>query len=177
MRIVPLDDPAEPLLDPDIVWDGRIGDLATTSLSDPVNPGGLRSGQALATAVLICLMTDRRVDASELPDGVDNRGWPGDGFDLAAGERPLGSKLWLLRRRALTAEIETLAEDYALEALQTLIDQRAVVRVEASALADRAANRMTLDVRLYGRDGARVYDQSFVLLWDQIDGVRSPLAR
>ncbi len=33
-------------------------------------------------------MTEIRVDDSELPDGVDNRGWVGDGFDLAKARRP-----------------------------------------------------------------------------------------
>lgn len=177
MRIVPLDAPADPLLDPDLVWDGRIGDLAVTSLLDIDNPGGLRCGQALATAILICLMTDARAEAIELRDGDVNRGWPGDSFDLQAGETPLGSKLWLLARRAIEPGIETLAEDYAREALQTLIDQGAVARFEVTAAADRPARRLDLAVTAYGRDGAQIYDQKFAVLWDQTDGVSSPLAR
>ena len=109
MRIIPLSPTAEPLLDPDLVWDGRIGDLATTPIDDPVNPGGLRATQALATAILICLMTDARADETELRDGDVNRGWPGDSFDRDADEPALGSKLWLLRRRALTGDVEILA--------------------------------------------------------------------
>lgn len=175
MRIVPIAGPTEPLLDPDLVWDGFVGDLAITSLADPVNPGGLRSGQALATAVLICLMTDRRVDATELRDGDVNRGWPGDGFDLQPGETPLGSKLWLLRRRALTPGIEIVAQDYAREALQTLVDQGAVVRWDVTATANRPQSRLDLDIQGFGRDGARVFNQRFGVLWDQLDGVREPL--
>lgn len=176
MRIVPLDLPAEPLLDPDLVWNGFVGDLVTTSLADPVNPGGLRSTQALVTAVLICLMTDRRADATELRDGDINRGWPGDSFDVSDGEPPLGSKLWLLRRRALTDGIEVLAQDYAQEALQTLIDQGAVVRFDITATADRVRRRLDLAIAGYGRDGARAIDQRFAVLWDQLDGISDPLA-
>lgn len=176
MRIVQISGPAELLLDPDLVWDGRVGDLLTTPIADPVNPGGLRNGQALATAVLICLMTDRRADAVELRDGDVNRGWPGDGFDLVDGETPLGSKLWLLRRRALTPEIETTAADYARAALQTLIDQGVVVRFDVTATAERTRNRLELDVAGFGADGAEKYRQKFAVLWEQLDGVSDPLS-
>ncbi len=168
MRIVPISGPDDPLLDPDIVWDGRTGDLATTSLLDRANPGGLAHGNALKTAVLICLMTDRRAEPSELSDGDINRGWPGDGFDLMPGETPLGSKLWLLRRRALTAGVETLAEDHARAALQTLLDQGAVARFDVSASADRPRNRLDLAVAGYGRAGERIFDQRYAILWEQI---------
>lgn len=169
--------PDEPLLDPDLVWNGILGDLAVTPLTDAANPGGLRSTQALATAILICLMTDRRADPTELRDGDVNRGWPGDGFDHAPGEGPLGSKLWLLRRRALTEGIELAAEDYAREALQTLFDQGAVARFDVAATADRPRGRLELAVTAYGRDGIRIYDQRFAVLWEQLDGISDPLAR
>lgn len=170
MKIIPLAPAAEPLLDPDLVWDGRVGDLAITSIDDPVNPGGLRATQALATAILICLMTDARADETELRDGDINRGWPGDSFDRDPGEPPLGSKLWLLRRRALTADIETLAEDYARAALQPLIDQGAVARFDVAAVADRPNSRLVLSISGYGRDGIQVHDQKFAVLWEQLNG-------
>lgn len=168
MRIIPISAPAEPLLDPDLLWNGRVGDLALTDLTDPVNPGGLVNGNALKTAVLVCLMTDRRADPVELRDGDVNRGWPGDGFDMMPGEVPLGSKLWLLRRRALTAEIETVARDYAMEALQTLVDQGAFARFEVTATANRAERRLDLAVIGYGRDGSLTFDKRFAVLWEQI---------
>ncbi|MEO3997175.1 phage GP46 family protein [Mesorhizobium sp. CAU 1732] len=176
MKIIPLGDDVEPLLDPDLVWNGIVGDLAVTSLADPVNPGGLRSGQALATAVLICLMTDRRVEQTELRDGDVNRGWPGDSFDLANGDVALGSKLWLLRRRAIEPGLEVIAEDYAREALQTLIDQGAVARFDVVAVADRPAARLDLHVSAFAVDGSRTFDRRFAVLWEQIDGISDPLA-
>jgi phage gp46-like protein len=168
MRIVSIVGPAEPLLDPDLIWDGRAGDLATTGLVDPLNPGGLRNGAAIETAVLICLMTDRRVDPTELLDGDVNRGWPGDAFDMADGETPLGSKLWLLRRRALTADIEILAQDYAREALQTLVDQGVFVRVDVTAEARRDLSMLDISISGYGRDGGRSYEQRYAVLWEQV---------
>ena len=170
MRIVPLPQAQEPILTPDLVWNGTTGDLAIDA-----DRADLQCSAALETAVLICLMTDRRVDDSELPDGESNRGWPGDGFDMQPGEVPLGSKLWLLRRRALTDAdgigLEVTAEDYAREAMQTLIDQGAAARVDVTSTADRTRNRLDLAVALYGRDGNQTYQKKFAVLWDQIDGV------
>ncbi|GGF56779.1 hypothetical protein GCM10007301_15580 [Azorhizobium oxalatiphilum] len=166
MRIIPLAQAAEPILTPDLVWDGDMADLVIDATR-----GDLKADQALATAVLICLETDRRVEASELPEGEANRGWPGDAFDMQPGDVPLGSKLWLLRRRALLEGIELEAEDYAREALQTLIDQGAVVRVDVTATRVPERARLDLDVALYGRDGTVIYQQRFAVLWEQINGL------
>ncbi|MBZ8133218.1 phage GP46 family protein [Afifella sp. IM 167] len=171
MRIVPLESGREPLLSPDIVWDAErgVGDLAVSPLSDPVNPGGLTAENAIQTAVIICLMTDRRVEPEELRDGEVNKGWPGDSFDLEPGETALGSRLWQLRRRALDDGIEREAEAYAREALATLIDQGVCVRTDVTASADPARNYLALEVALYGRQGASIFQQRFAVLWDQVD--------
>jgi len=97
MRVVPLTSDAEPILTPDLVWNGTIAGIVID-----FERGDLQCRNAIQTAVLICLMTDARVDPSELPDDESNRGRPGDAFDMQPGDVPLGSKLWLLRRRALT---------------------------------------------------------------------------
>lgn len=170
MKVIPLAAPDEPLLDPDIVWDGVTGDLALTPIDEPVNPGGLRARQALATAILICLMTDVRAEPSELRDGDVNRGWPGDSFERDADEPALGSKLWLLRRRVVNAETALLAEDYAREALQSLIGQGAVARFDVVATALPERSRLDLAITGYGRTGAVVHDQKFAVLWEQLNG-------
>lgn len=171
MRIVPLTEPAEPVLLPDIAWDAarQLGDIVVDAAAQD-----LKTSNPIETAVLICLMTDRRVDASELPDGESNRGWPGDGFDLVPGERPLGSKLWLLRRRALTnadgSDIAIEAQDHAREALQVLIDQGVAVRADVTATSLPESNRLDLDIALYGRSGEQIFQRRFAVLWDMIDG-------
>ncbi len=176
LRIIPLDEGEEPYRSPDLGWDGMAGDLILNSLYQATAPGDLRAEQGLATQVLICLMTDRRVEDYELRDGDVNRGWIGDSFDLGPGETALGSKLWLLRRSALYEGIETIAETYAVEALQPLIDQGAAIQATAAAVADRARNRLELTITLYGRNGAQSFKQKFEILWRQIDGVERPLA-
>jgi phage gp46-like protein len=145
-------------------------------LTHPDAPGDLRAEQGIATQVLIHLMTDARVEQSELRDGDDNRGWFGDSFDVMDGEQPIGSRLWLLRRSALYDGIEVEAQDYAREALQPLLSQSAVARIDVAAVADRANSRLDLTVTIYGRNGDVTFDKKFELLWRQIDGVDNPLA-
>lgn len=170
MRIVPIPDPAS--LAPDLVMGGVMADFALAGADEPHNRGGLRARAALVTAVIICLLTDARADASELPAGDDRRGWPGDSFDFADGEAPIGSKLWLLRRRAIdAAETPRLAEDYAVAALQPLIDQGAAALATAHAVADPARNRLDLSITLTDVAGGVVVAQQFRVLWDELDRV------
>lgn len=176
IRIIPLDESVEPYRAPDLGWDGLAGDLILNGLDHPLAPGDLRSEQGLASQVLIHLMTDRRVEESELREGEDNRGWLGDSFDQMDGEGPLGSRLWLLMRQALYEGIEIDVEDYVREALEPLIAQGAVASVGVAVSVDRAQSRVDYTVTLAGRDGARVYEQKFELLWRQINGVVHPLA-
>ena len=77
LKITPIEGEREPYRSPDLIWSGNAGDIAINALSHTGAPGDLRAEQGLATQVLICLMTDRRVEASELRDGDYNRGWIG----------------------------------------------------------------------------------------------------
>lgn len=176
MKIIPLEAPTEPYRAPDLGWDGVSGDLILNALTHADAPGDFRAEQGLATQVLILLMTDARVEDSELPDGEENRGWIGDSFDREAGEDALGSRLWLLTRQSIFDGIEVTVEDYVREALQPLIDQGAVVDLDVSVTADRAARRVDYTVSLYGKRGERVFARKFQLLWDQINGVANPIA-
>jgi phage gp46-like protein len=176
LKITPIDGEREPYRSPDLLWDGKTGSPAVNPLTHPDAPGDLRAEQGLATQVLICLQTDRRVEPSELRDDEENRGWIGDSFDLEAGETPLGSRLWLLRRSAIVDGIEVRVEDYVREALQPLLDQGAGVALDVTVTVNRPTNRVDYTVTIYGRDGGRVFEQKFELLWRQIDGVANPLA-
>ncbi|MBB3608678.1 phage GP46 family protein [Rhizobium sp. BK602] len=176
LKIIPIEGDEDPYRAPDLGWDGEVGYFVINPLTHADAPGDFRAEQGLATQVLIYLMTDRRVDPSELRDGDENRGWVGDSFDMAAGEQPLGSRLWLLRRSAIYDGIEVKVEAYVREALQPLLDVGAVVRIDVTVEVDRPGNRVSYEVSLYGRDGRRVYDNQFELLWRQIDGVDHPLA-
>ncbi|WP_299864376.1 phage GP46 family protein [uncultured Hoeflea sp.] len=170
IRIVSLDEP-QAYRSPDLVFDGERGDLALNPLSDADAPGDFQAKAAIATQVLICLMTDARVEPSDLREGDVNKGWPGDGFDMAQGEAALGSTLWQLRRSRLSNVTPRDIEDRAGAALETLIEQGLAARVDVTAATEPEANRAMLSVALYGRDGAVSYQDRFALLWDQTNVV------
>lgn len=162
----------------DSVWDAERGfaDWALAGADEPQNRGGLRSKAALETAVILCLFTDRRIDETHplffLADG-DRRGYFGDGIDVRTdlGEGPLGSYLWLLERAPLTIRglsAARWAEQFATLALQCLIDQGVAVRIDIAATVNELQGRIELTVDLYGRDGARVYNRNFDVLWNQV---------
>ena len=142
MRIIPLSDAPEPTLSPDLLWDGVMADLAPAGDGEAGNRGGLRATAALETAVLICLMTDARVSVDELRDGD------------------------VMRRTVDAVEVPRLAEDYAVAALQPLIDQGAAAKATATATADPARNRLELAITLTDRDGSTLVAPRYRVLWE-----------
>lgn len=99
--------------------------------------GDLAGNDGLATAVAVSLWSDGRAQADDaLPDNTgDRRGWWADGYTDAGA---IGSRLWLLSRSKLTPGVERLAERYAREALQWMIGDGLVQRVDVTA--ERADN-------------------------------------
>ncbi|MFG1226024.1 phage GP46 family protein [Xanthobacter wiegelii] len=174
----------QPLLLWDSLWDAQAGgaDWALAGSEERLNRGGLSATAPLATAVALCLFTDKRAprgmeDGSPGPAGFpprlddgDPRGWWGDGIDVRSeeGEAALGSHLWLLERAPLTERTAELAKLYATEALAPLIAQQACARVDVNADFDAIDGRLDLTVDLYGRDGANVYSQKFAVYWRNI---------
>jgi phage gp46-like protein len=90
------------------------------------------------------------------------------------GETELGSLLWLLERAPLTPDIERWARQLGLEALAPLKSQgiqgSVVVRIDCKAVAVPEQGRLELSVDLFGRDGAKVYERRFDLIWQQLQG-------
>ena len=130
------------MTDARLVWDASVygGDLVLAG-DDLAADGGLR------TAVLLSLLTDRRVAAGELPAGeTDRRGWWGD--SLAADGDVIGSRLWLLAREAARPDVERRAEEYAREALAWLVEDGAARRVDVAVSGDGAVLCITVDVLL-----------------------------
>lgn len=179
LTLSPLADAGVVTLPPDIVWlrpDGRPAETGAGTVGDFQIAGTVADGAAglvaknpLLTAVILCLMTDCRVEGYEIDAGRagDRRGWPGDGFDIdrAAGEQALGSKLWRLRRMDLTTQTALWAQAEAKRALQPILAQGAAVRCDATASPDYANDRMVLQIDLYARDGSRIFSEQFDLLW------------
>lgn len=175
LTVTPLEDAGVAVLPPDIVWNGFVGDFAISTKPADGGVGGLVARNPIETAVLLLLFTDAQADPTDLTfeQHGDRRGWVGDGFDVdtANGEAPLGSRLWLFRRSVLNAGTLQAIEDEARRALQPLIDQQVVVRIDVSGSTDPASNRLILAVNLYGRDGTKVYAARFDPLWKRADGL------
>ncbi len=97
----------------------------------------LAGDDGLETAIVVSLFTDRlAAEGDELPpqaDGaVDRRGWWGDSYAELAGDR-IGSRLWLLARAKQVPATLRLAEQYAAEALQWLVDDGVASAVTTAA--------------------------------------------
>lgn len=117
----------------------------------------------LAQAVLISLFSWRK---SADDDGIrapDRQGWWGDSFAAVAGDR-IGSRLWLLQREKVTAEVLRRAETYAKEALQWLIDDKVVRRAEVSA-ERYGTDGAALSVVLYRPDDTQAINARFQDVW------------
>ncbi|EFL88272.1 phage GP46 family protein [Ahrensia sp. R2A130] len=184
IQIMALDANDEVIYAPDLILEGAfgepvVGDFSIAGSDETNNRGGLRSKQQIATAVHILLQTDIAAPRDELRPGEENRGWPGDAYTvgLTDTDGPIGSKLWLLRRRTVDlVETPRLAEDYAREALHTLIDQRVVNRFDIDAEGQPARNRLNLSITGYDTAGRVVFDQQrYAVLWQQTQSDADPL--
>ncbi len=163
----------QPLLLWDTQWsfdalESRYADWVLAGPNEPMNSNGLRAKHALNTAILICLFTWRRAEPYDvLPAGTDPKGWWGDAIDLEGSETKIGSRLWLLYRSPLNEDNRRRAEQYALEALQPLVDQGAVARFDVVASMQQVKGWLVLDVKAYSQDGQLVYSQKFSDIWKQ----------
>lgn len=166
----------QPILLWDSVWNPAEGyaDWAIASAAEGLNRGGLQATSALATAVTDALFTDVRCPEDHplrYLAGDDLRGWWGDGVDVRTdlGEAQLGSLLWLLERAPLTSDIvERWAPTIVQDALAPLLRQGAVVRIETDVVANELKSRLEIFVRLFGRDGTKVFDQRLDAIWQQL---------
>lgn len=95
---------------------------------------GLADDEGLETAIVLSLFTDRRANADdELPGALNQRrGWWGDTYAEVPGDR-IGSRLWLLAREKQLPVVLQRAREYALEALQWLIEDGVAREVTVQA--------------------------------------------
>ena len=123
--------------------------------------GDLAEQNQLHSAVLIQLFTNKRIpdDVEPVSDFNDRGGWWGDYF----APFETGSLLWTLYRSVLKDETVALAEQYAREALQELVNQGAAARVEVTSQVVEGA--VILSATLYGQDGLVTYKQEFERFW------------
>ena len=139
--------------------------------------GTLDDTQALATAVIVALGTDRLALPNDIlpdPDSTDRAGWWGD---LDAAELfngwPIGTRLWLLKRAKIVGpedpEGATLArvEEYIRESIQPFIDMRIASSFDVEAVRVDTQQIDAL-VTIY-RGPKTPVELRFAILWDEIE--------
>jgi phage gp46-like protein len=140
--------------------------------------GQLDETDALATAVIVALGTDRRANADDtLPDddSDDRRGWWGD---QDAGRIwqgwPVGSRLWLLERAKITDSAarqgSTVArvDAYIREALRPFIVNKIASRIEVD-VERLDIGTIGAIVKMY-RGPVALIELRFQSLWSEIEG-------
>lgn len=145
------------------------------------NPGELNLGEfdikrdglvlltdnTLETAVIISLFTDRRSRPDDELPGLDDskRGWWGDAISDIEGDE-IGSWLWLLYREKDTDETLNLAREYALGALQWLLEERIASNVNVKTwYQDQTNGMMLIDIIITKLDGSQ---ERYNLLWKHL---------
>ncbi len=102
--------------------DTREGDIT-------LGKGDLIRDNGLVTAVIISLFTDRRANDSDNFDNDDQKGWWGDQVSEVEGDL-IGSRLWLLNRSAARENVSILAKEYIFEALEWMIEDGVVAKID-----------------------------------------------
>lgn len=141
--------------------------------------GTLDDDQALATAVIVALGTNRLAEKGDTlpdPDSTDRCGWWGD---LDAEELwdgwPIGSRLWLLRRAKIVGAADqdgstvSRVEQYIREAIQPFIDLRIATSFDVQ-VARVGVERIDAYVVIF-RGPSRPIELRFQILWNDIERV------
>jgi phage gp46-like protein len=146
--------------------------------------GTLDDTQALATAIIVALGTDRLADSSDTlpdPDDTNRRGWWGDyqAQDIWDGW-PIGSRLWLLQRSKITGPearegaTTVLVTQYIRECIQPFIDRRigSSFTVEATRVGKEQIDAL---IRIY-RGPIVEIELRYAILWDETTPQATPPA-
>jgi len=142
-----------------------------------LDDGTLDDSQALATAVIVALGTDRLASPNDVlpdPDSTDRAGWWGDmdAEELFNGW-PIGTKLWLLKRAKISGAEDpegatiTRVEQYISEAIQPFVDNLIATSFDVEAWRD-GVEQVGAVVILY-RGPKRPVELRFQVLWDDIE--------
>jgi phage gp46-like protein len=123
----------------------------------------------LISAVSIMLLSDRRATVDELQAAnlfpsfpYDRRGWWGDSFR----ETPIGSKLWLNRRRKATDQVLLKHKKYAEECLLPLKTKGIVKDVIVQAVWARKGV-MIMNIQLIRPDNSTT-QQQYTFTWNEV---------
>ena len=141
-----------------------------------LDDGTLDDSQALATAVVVALGTDRLALPNDIlpdPDSTDRAGWWGD-MDAAElfNGWPIGTRLWLLKRSKIVGPEDphgatvALVEQYINEAIQPFIDMRIASSFDVE-VARVGVERIDAYLVLY-RGPKTPVELRFQVLWNEL---------
>lgn len=143
-----------------------IGDESTLVIDGITTNASMTPNDLLARAVMISLFSWRRAQDGDVGNGDKKYGWWGDNYADVVNDK-IGSRLWLLARSKLTLETLSRAREYAIEALQWLLDDG--VASDVSVTAERNGNeRLDLWIVITRGDGSKL-DLRFSDLWSNLN--------
>jgi len=142
-----------------------------------LDDGTLDDTQALATAVIVALGTDRLAGPNDIlpdPDSTDRAGWWGDmDAEELFGGWPIGTKLWLLKRAKIVGVEDpegatiTRVEQYISEALQPFVTNKIATSFDVDAWRV-GTQQIEATVVIY-RGPTRPVELRFQVLWNEIE--------
>ena len=127
----------------------------------------LLADDGLYTCIIISLYTDRQaISGDVIPDAAigqasDARGWWADWFN----DSPLGSRLWLLWREKQMNSVLKLAEGYARQALNWLLEDGLVLSIAVEAF-NPAPALMDIQVRVSRQIGQNIKTEQWNVFFD-----------
>ena len=130
----------------DIEWDEN-GDLLTTN--------------GLESALDISILGELRADESEMVIPQNRRGWWGStvlGYEQ-------GSKLWLLSQARKTEENRILAEQYAYQSLQWMLDSK--IAKEITINSEFTSEGLLVKIKLVAQDNTVI--SRYYEMWKYTD--------
>jgi len=128
----------------------------------------LSAADSLTRAVVISLFTWRRAKPDDVIEG-QKMGWWGDAIEPPEPNDKIGSRLWLLAREKILPSTFIRAREYAIEALQWLIDDNIASRLDV--ITERfGTDGIALQCTIYRDDGTNTVLR-FDNAWEIIRGV------
>lgn len=148
-----------------LVWnpDEMEADIVT-EYGDVVKEDGLE------TALILSLFVDRRANDDDIlpdPDSTDKRGWWGDQINPYIEGDQIGSRLWLLKRSKTTDENLVRAKEYAMEAIQWLVEDGVAAKVEVTTerIGDPGEDKLAMEIKVLKIDGTTIAKR-YELQWE-----------
>ena len=118
---------------------------------------------------MISLFTWRRANPEDDLPGDQRMGWWGDSYPVVPNDL-IGSRLWLLSRAKIVSNTPALAQGYAQEALQWMIDDGVAARVDVTA-ERYGMDGLALAVVIYRADGKSPVSLRFSKVWETLTHV------